>query len=116
MDLKLYTAEDPEVTNYNWDIDVVDGVPITIEGDEEIGQLATVAAYLALGSVPLMEHKGNDWAGYLLNGKTLTQVDNQVRKNITTYTNAINYAPVYTISNEKLNINIANVQINTGAM
>ena len=51
-----------------------------------------------------------------MSGKTLTQLDSQIRKNINTYTEAANYAPVYRIENERLIVNIANVQINTGAM
>ena len=116
MELKLFSSENPEAENYNWDIDVEDGMPVLLDENSETDQIATVSAYLALGSVPLMEDKGNDWAGYLMSRKTLTQLDSQIRKNINTYTEAANYAPVYRIENERLIVNIANVQINTGAM
>lgn len=116
MELKLFTTDNPEVSNYNWDIDVVDGLPVLLDENSELDQTAAVAAYLGIGTVPLMEDKGNDWKGYLLGGKTLSQLDNQVRNNINTYTDVANYAPVYRVEDEKLKVDITNVNINTGAM
>lgn len=116
MELKLFTTDNPEVANYNWDIDVVDGLPVLLEESSEKDQLATVAAYISVDSIPLMEDKGNDWKGYLLGDKTLSQVDNQCRKNINLYTEEYNYTPTYSIKDEKLVVGINKVYINSGAI
>lgn len=116
MELKLFNTGDISIHNYNWDIDVVDGIPVLVDEGEETAQIAMVSAYLAVGSIPLMEDKGNDWAGYLLRSKTLAQLDSQVRSNINTYTESSSYVPVYNIRDEQLTVEISKVYINSGAM
>lgn len=116
MELKLFSTDNAAVENYNWDIDVVDGLPVLLDEESEIDQIATVAAYLGKGTVPLMEEKGNDWAGYLLSEKTLTQLDSEVRDNINTYTDQADHVPMYYVEDEKLKVTIGRVNINTGAM
>lgn len=116
MELKLFSTDNAAVDNYNWDIDVVDGLPVLLDEESEIDQIATVAAYLGKGTVPLMEEKGNDWAGYLLSEKTLTQLDSEVRGNINTYTDQADHVPMYYVEDEQLKVTIGRVNINTGAM
>ena len=115
MELLLTASTDPATEQYNWDIDVEDGMALCVpEGGEE-SQEASVITYLETHTIPLMEDKGTDWPGYLTKQKSLAEIDTQIRENLKTYLDTVLFTPVYTARDGKLMVNLSKVIINTGA-
>ncbi len=115
MELLLISSEDPSSQQWNWDIDVNDGMPAVVpEGGEE-GQEAAVVSYLETNTIPLMPERGVNWPGYLNKQLSLAEVDTQVRENLKTYLSTVLYTPVYDTKEGKLTVNLAKIVINTGA-
>lgn len=115
MELLLVSANDPSAEQYNWDIDVEDGIAKTVPEGAEEDQEASVVAYLETSTIPLMEERGVDWAGYLNKRNSLAEIDTQIRANIKTYLDTVLYSPVYTAQKGKLEVHLAKIVINTGA-
>lgn len=115
MELYLVSSEDPATEQYNWDIDVEDGVAKVVPEGAEEDQEASIITYLETNTVPLMEERGVDWAGYLVKQKSLAEIDTVIRENLKTYLDTVLFSPVYTAKDGKLVVNLAKVVINTGA-
>ena len=115
MDLKIITPTS-SVNNFNWDIEVADGIPSTVTDTTEVQQEANLAAYIQTNTIPLMEDKGNDWTAFLFKELSLSQIDSQVRENINTYSDSMSYVPVYGIKDKELVVNVSQIAINTGAI
>lgn len=115
MELLLVSSTDPETERYNWDIDVEDGVAVTVPEGAEEDQEASVVAYLEKSAIPLMEERGVDWTGYLTKRASLAEVDTQIRENLKTYLDNVLYTPTYSAREGKLVVNMAKIIINTGA-
>ena len=115
MELLIVASEDPSVEQYNWDIDVEDGVAVTVPEGAEEDQEASIVAYLEKSTIPLMEERGVDWAGYLNKRNSLAEIDTQIRDNIKTYLDTVLFSPVYSAQKGKLEVHLAKVIINTGA-
>lgn len=115
MDLKIITSTS-SVNNFNWDIEVADGIPSTVTDTTEVQQEANLAAYIQTNTIPLMEDKGNDWTAFLFKELSLSQIDSQVRENINTYSDSMSYVPVYGIKDKELVVNVSQIAINTGAI
>lgn len=115
MELLLVSSEDPEKDRTNWDIDVVDGIAAVVPDGAEEDQEASVVAYLEKNTIPLMEERGVDWAGYLIKRTSLAEIDTQIRENIKTYLDTVLFSPVYSADKGKLVVNMAKIVINTGA-
>lgn len=115
MELLLVASEDPSAEQYNWDIDVEDGLAKVVPEGAEEDQEASVVAYLEKTTIPLMEERGIDWVGYLNKQNSLAEIDSQIRDSIKTYLDTVLYSPVYTADKGKLEVHLAKVVINTGA-
>lgn len=115
MELLLVASEDPSAEQYNWDIDVEDGLAKVVPEGAEEDQEASVVSYLEKTTIPLMEERGVDWTGYLNKQNSLAEIDSQIRDNIKTYLDTVLYSPVYTANKGKLEVHLAKVVINTGA-
>ena len=115
MELLLISSEDASEDQWNWDIDVEDGMPAVVPEGSEESQEASVVSYLETNTIPLMPERGVDWVGYLNKQKSLAEIDTQVRENLKTYLDTVLYSPVYSTAEGKLSINLAKVIINTGA-
>lgn len=115
MELLLVSSEDPERDRTNWDIDVVDGIAVTVPDGAEEDQEASVVAYLEKTTIPLMEERGVDWTGYLTKRTSLAEIDTQIRENLKTYLDTVLFSPVYSADKGKLVVNMAKIVINTGA-
>ncbi len=115
MELLLDASTDPETERSNWDIDVVDGIALTVPEEAEEDQEAAVIAYLEKNTIPLMPERGVDWTGYLTKRVSLAEIDTQVRENLKTYLDTVLFSPVYTAEKGKLVLKMAKIVINTGA-
>lgn len=115
MELLLISSIDPETERYNWDIDVADGIAVTVPEGAEEDQEANVIAYLEKSTIPLMEDRGIDWSGYLTKRTSLAEIDTQIRENLKTYLDTVLFSPVYSAKEGKLVVNMAKIIINTGA-
>lgn len=115
MELLLSSSVDPETERVNWDIDVKDGIALTVPEEAEEDQEASVVAYLEKTTIPLMEERGVDWTGYLTKRTSLAEVDTQIRENLKTYLDTVLFTPVYSANEGKLIVNMAKIVINTGA-
>lgn len=103
MDLLLVTE------NNLWDINVVDGLPLTLDGENENIQRAMIISFIQPNTIPLLPSVGNPWTDYLAGSISLTEMDSLVRKNINLYMNSLFYVPYYNIAGNKLTYNIAKV-------
>ena len=115
MELLIVAADDPSMEQYNWDIDVKDGIAVTVPEEAEESQEASIVTYLEKTTIPLMEERGVDWAGYLNKRVSLAEVDTQIRDNIKTYLDTVLFSPVYSAKKGKLEVHLSKVIINTGA-
>lgn len=117
MELLLNSSEDLDSDGfkYNWDISVTDGIADVVPDNNEENQEAAVIAYLETNTIPLMEERGTDWAGFLNKQHTLAEIDSRVRENIKTYLNTVLYSPVYYAQDGALKVKMAKTIINTGA-
>ena len=115
MELLLVASEDPASEQYNWDIDVEDGITKVVPEGAEEDQEASVVAYLEKSTIPLMEERGVDWTNYLNKRVSLAEIDTQIRDNIKTYLETVLYSPVYTAQKGKLEVQMTKLVINTGA-
>ena len=115
MELLIVAAEDPEVERYNWDIDVEDGMPLTVPEGSEEDQEASIITYLETNTIPLMPERGINWTGYLNKRSSLAEIDTQIRENIKTYLDTVLFSPVYSTNQGKLEVHLAKIIINTGA-
>lgn len=115
MELLLTSSTDPETERWNWDINVEDGIALTVPEGAEEDQEAAVVTYLETNSIPLLEERGVDWTNYLTKRISLSELDTQIRENLKTYLDTVLYSPVYTAKDGKLEVHMAKVVINTGA-
>ena len=115
MELLLVASDDPAAERYNWDIDVKDGIAVTVPEGAEDSQEAAVIAYLETNTVPLMPERGTDWAAYLNKQKSLAEIDTTIRENLKDYLDDVLFAPAYISQGGKLAVHMTKVVINTGA-
>lgn len=115
MELLLNTSVDPAEERYNWDIEVEDGIALTVPEEAEEDQAASVIAYLETNTIPLMPEKGINWPGYLGKELSLAEIDSKIRESLKTYLNTVLFSPVYTTKEGKLEVSLTKVIINTGA-
>lgn len=115
MELLIVAAEDPSVEQYNWDIDVEDGIALTVPEGAEEDQAASIITYLEQSTIPLMPEYGVNWAGYLNKRVSLAEIDTQIRENIKTYLDTVLFSPTYSANQGRLEVHLAKIIINTGA-
>jgi hypothetical protein len=118
MELLLVNNTRPADTDedrWNWDIDVKDGIAVSVPENAEEDQAASVVAYLEKDTIPLLPDKGVDWPKYLNKQVSLAEIDTQIRENLKTYLDTVLFSPVYSAEQGKLVVNMSKVVINTGA-
>ena len=115
MELLIVSSEDAAAERWNWDIDVEDGIAVSVPEGAEEDQEASLIAYLETNTVPLMPERGIDWPGYLGKRHSLAEIDTQIRENLKTYLDTVLFSPVYSAANGKLEVSLTKVVINTGA-
>lgn len=115
MELFLVSNKEPDTERWNWDIDVQDGIAVSVPEGAEEDQEANVIAYLEKDTIPLMAEYGIDWVKYLNKQVALAEIDTQIRDNIKTYLDTVLYSPIYYADKGNLVVNMAKVVINTGA-
>lgn len=117
MDFKITAVYDEAAKEEfnSWDIEVDSNNDVlTVDGDKETDQMADIAAALEQGSIPLIDTRGVDWLGLLFKEKSLLEIDSQIRKNLSTYVDDLSYAPIYTKEGDRLKVEIARINLNTG--
>lgn len=115
MELLIVSSEDAAAERWNWDIDVEDGIAVSVPEGAEEDQEASLIAYLETNTVPLMPERGIDWPGYLGKRHSLAEIDTQIRENLKTYLDTVLFSPVYSAQDGKLSVSLTKVVINTGA-
>jgi len=105
MDLQLVNV------NNTWDIAVVDGLPVTTDGDNEWIQRAMLAALLQKKTIPMLPTLGNDWTDYTTGKISLPEIDTQIRLAINTLLGRYDYIPYYNIDGEKITFSIQQIQL-----
>ena len=105
MDLLLVTKNDV------WDLEVHNGLPRTISGDNQKTQSAMLASFIQKDTLPLMPDTGLEWTRYLLGEIPLSEIDAKARANINLYMESLAYVPYYKIVNGMLTYNITKVEI-----
>lgn len=88
-----------------WDIKVEDNIVPIISGDREDVQIATLAAFLQLGSIPQLPDMGVSWTDYLTGDKTFGELDAQIRQSIR-MSGKTEYMPIYSIIGDRLTLNV----------
>lgn len=111
-DLMLITPSE-ENTDWNLDIDIIDGYPEFLPLDRNTqDQRAAVAAYMTRGTIPGMPDEGIDWSGlYDPNNETLITIDNEIKQNIRDKAAVENvvanmYLPVYDVTEDGIGLTI----------
>lgn len=101
-------------TEWNLDIDVVDGYPVFLfEEGNTADQRASLAAYQSKGSIPGMRDEGIDWSGLYEKDTSLVDIDNQAKQRIQELAGATsfqsNYTPLYKEEDNNIVLNIYKV-------
>ena len=101
-------------TEWNLDIDVVNGYPVFLfEEGNTPDQRASLAAYQSKGSIPGMRDEGIDWSGLYEKDTSLVDIDNQAKQRIQELAGATsfqsNYTPLYKEEDNNIVLNIYKV-------
>ena len=107
MDLRLVTIDN------TWDFTVVDGLPLTVDGTNELIQRALTAAFLQKNTIPLLPEVGGEWTRYITGEISLPEMDAQVRANINLFMDRLDYVPFYNIDETtgRITFTVTNVQL-----
>ena len=110
MDLLMETQSFESGVPSAWDFALKAGVPQTLEGSQELGQRATIAAYIEKNTVPGREDSGVDWQGYLTGGLNPRELDAEIRNSMYWQTGTTRFIPYYYVKNSKLQLSIQEAQ------
>jgi len=105
MDLQLVT------TDNIWDLIVVNGLPATLTGDNELTQRAMMAAFIQTNTIPLLEATGNNWTKYVTGEISLSEIDAQVRASVNLLMDRLDFVPFYNIKNNQVTFTISKIQL-----
>lgn len=110
-DILVVTPADTTQTDWNLDIDIIDGQPVLLpEEDNTQDQRAALAAYQAEGTIPGMPDVGISWSQLYTKDRTLVNINDQVQKNIqdkaSSNTLVNMYVPIFQDSKDSKNIKI----------
>lgn len=104
MDVEM-RKEEQTSTDYIWDVKTDEGIVPIITGQKEDVQIATLAGLLQLGSIPQLPEAGVNWAGFLTGSVSFGELDGEIRDALIK-AGKEDYMPVYSISGDKLILNI----------
>jgi hypothetical protein len=105
MDLRLVTIDN------TWDFTVVDGLPLTVVGQNELTQRALMASFIQPNTIPMLPSLGPHWTEYVTGAISLSEIDSQVRANVNLLMDGYSYVPYYSIKNGTITYSIANVNL-----
>jgi hypothetical protein len=95
---------------YDLDLDFVNGAAAQLAAHDAELQRAYIACYLKLGSVPLQEDKGIDWAAFRNGKSTYNEIVCALNKNITTFIGAGKFAPVFSREDREMKFKLMRMQ------
>ena len=98
-------AEEFTSTYPVWDIKTEDGIVPIISGDKEDTQVATLACFLQVGTIPQLPEAGVSWTDFLTGVKTFGEIDAQIRESIRN-AGKFEYMPIYKIENDRLTLEV----------
>lgn len=111
-DLKIIVPEDRKTSDWNMDIDVIDGYPTLLSYERNTqDQRAALAAYTVMGTIPGMPNVGVDWSLLYNQGATIIDLDNSIKQAIQEKAAVVgtanqNYMPIYTKDDEGIHVAI----------
>lgn len=92
------------------DIDIVNGEPrYVLEEQNTQDQRAAVAAYMTKGTIPGMLDTGVDWSSLYSHDKSLIDIDNQIKRQITAFAvgnTGTGFSPVYRSNKGRLEVGV----------
>lgn len=98
-------AEEFTATYPVWDIKTEGGVVPIISGEKEDIQVATLACFLQVGTIPQLPNAGVSWTDFLTGVKTFGEIDAQIRESIRN-AGKYEYMPIYKIENDRLTLQV----------
>lgn len=96
----------------SWDISLKAGFSTSLSGKTEEQQVAAIASFIQLGTIPGLEETGVNWVGLLTQQVDARQIDAEVRNNISIFTGAGHFIPFYNIKNGTLTLSIQEGDLN----
>lgn len=102
MDFTMSSSTTGSTVSFpTWDFAVTSGVVPFIQGDPAAVQMAELAAFLQLGSIPQLPTHGVPWAEFLTKQATFGDLDAAIRK--AAFNSGVsNFIPNYDFVNNKL--------------
>lgn len=102
MDFTMSSSTTGTTSSFpTWDFAVTSGVVAFIQGDPASVQMAELAAFLQLGSIPQLPTQGVPWAEFLTKQATFGDLDAAIRK-AAFNAGVSNFVPNYDFVNSKL--------------
>lgn len=110
MDFEMRGWTDSETKENYWDFSVKNKRLQVIDHSLAEEQRAVIAAFTQRGSVPQMPGFGNQWAELLTGSIMPQELNAQVRSSIINANGGASFAPVYSMKDGKLNVEIKAVR------
>ena len=82
MDMKMSAERITSTEVPVWDLKVEGGIVPILTGDEEDIQIATLAGFLEVGTIPQLPNVGVPWGQFLTQDVTFGEIDMAVRQSI----------------------------------
>lgn len=102
MDVKMASSTDTTSSTFStWDFDIKNGIASFITGDDADVQLATIAAFLQIGSIPQLPSVGVPWVEFLTHQVTFGDLDAALRSSAQN-AGVTNFQPNYYIEDQNL--------------
>lgn len=106
MDFEMSEYKDQVTQENYWDFTIKKGKLITIDHNKSDFQRAVVATFLQRGTVPQVPSLGNQWSECLTGDVTPQILNAQIKDSIINLTGELKYLPKYTMSDEKLLVEV----------
>ncbi len=102
MDAKMASTTPGTFSTFpTWDFAIVNGACPLLTGDDESVQLAAMAAYIQVGTIPQLPDVGVPWTEFLTGTANGGDLDAAIRKNVAAAGQS-EYNPDYEIFNNQL--------------
>lgn len=88
-----------------WDLKVKDGIVPILSGDREDIQVATLASFIELGTIPQLPDVGVSWTKFLTGEMTFGELDVEIRTSIQNAGKDA-YRPEYEINGDRLSLQV----------
>lgn len=104
MDMLMDTQSLSSGFPSDWDFYLDNGLSVVLDYDQERNQLAAIAAYIELGSIPGIEQTGIPWPEFMTGDIEARALDAEIRLSIKTATSAMLNVPYYYELNGRLQL------------